>query len=426
MVKRLLIVSSLIVFIHGSLNAQSGWFSINSTTRDDLESVFFTNDNTGYAVGDNGTAIKTTDAGSTWLSMLVPTDKVLRSVVFYDVNTGYIVSGDGYSFYSGDVYKTTNGGNTWNFQLLPNYVHFYSVFIINPDTIYVSGYQTILKTTNAGYTWESQTFTDLGFITSLYFTDINIGYASEFNNLKILKTTNGGDNWRTMYTYQGLVGYYGINFSNANTGIAVGGFRGFTGYAFLSRTTNGGDYWTNYSFGNNDCFWAVRFVNQVTGYVIGGKTNAAAILKTTNSGLNWYFQALNINHFLKGIFFTSLNTGYTVGLNGTLLKTTNGGEILIGINPGENQTPTQFLLAQNYPNPFNPVTKICFDIPRQGFVSLKVFDLLGREISTLVNEIKIPGNYAVDFDGSELPGGVYFYRMQSADFTCVKKLILLK
>mgnify|MGYP001213466132 CR=1 FL=1 len=90
-----------------------------------------------------------------------------------------------------------------------------------------------------------------------------------------------------------------------------------------------------------------------------------------------------------------------------------------------NQT-TEFKLHSNYPNPFNPVTRISFDIPKQAFVSLKIYDMLGREVKTLVNEVKIPGNYVVDFNGSELSSGVYFYRLQSAEFIAIKKMTLIK
>ncbi|MCX6161457.1 MAG: T9SS type A sorting domain-containing protein, partial [Ignavibacteriae bacterium] len=79
-----------------------------------------------------------------------------------------------------------------------------------------------------------------------------------------------------------------------------------------------------------------------------------------------------------------------------------------------------------YPNPFNPVTKINFAIPKQGLVTLKVYDVLGREVRTLVNEVKSVGTYAVDFNGAELSSGVYFYRLQSADFTDIKRMMLIK
>ncbi|RKY91698.1 MAG: hypothetical protein DRQ01_07320 [Ignavibacteriae bacterium] len=85
-----------------------------------------------------------------------------------------------------------------------------------------------------------------------------------------------------------------------------------------------------------------------------------------------------------------------------------------------------YLLKQNYPNPFNPTTKIQFNIAEIGFVTLKIYDLLGNEITTLVNEEKPAGSYKVDFDGSELPSGIYIYRLISANFSDSKKLILLK
>ncbi|MEW6507331.1 MAG: N-acetylmuramoyl-L-alanine amidase [Bacteroidota bacterium] len=88
--------------------------------------------------------------------------------------------------------------------------------------------------------------------------------------------------------------------------------------------------------------------------------------------------------------------------------------------------PKEYSLIQNYPNPFNPTTTISYSIPQPEFVSLKVFDLLGREVATLVNEAKSPGNYKVKFDGSNLPSGVYLYRMQAGKFSESRKLMLLK
>ena len=88
--------------------------------------------------------------------------------------------------------------------------------------------------------------------------------------------------------------------------------------------------------------------------------------------------------------------------------------------------PTEFLLHQNYPNPFNPSTKIEFKIPESGLVNLKVYDILGREVITLVNEKMQPGNYTVDFDASTLASGIYFYTLNSSEFISTKKMILLK
>jgi len=97
-----------------------------------------------------------------------------------------------------------------------------------------------------------------------------------------------------------------------------------------------------------------------------------------------------------------------------------------GIGNEGSIAPLTYSLSQNYPNPFNPVTKINFAIPKQGFVTLKVYDVLGREVRSLVNEVKMVGNYTVDFNGSELSSGVYFYRLESNGFTDIKRMMLIK
>jgi len=92
----------------------------------------------------------------------------------------------------------------------------------------------------------------------------------------------------------------------------------------------------------------------------------------------------------------------------------------------KNEDKLEYKLSQNYPNPFNPVTKINFSLPKQGFATLKVYDILGREVRILINEMKQAGNYSVDFDASHLSSGIYFYRLESGSFSNVKKMILIK
>jgi hypothetical protein len=88
--------------------------------------------------------------------------------------------------------------------------------------------------------------------------------------------------------------------------------------------------------------------------------------------------------------------------------------------------PSQYSLSPNYPNPFNPTTVITYSIPKSGNISLKIYDLLGREVAALVNEIKQAGKYEVKFDGSKLASGIYLYRIQSRDFNLTRKMILIK
>ena len=94
-------------------------------------------------------------------------------------------------------------------------------------------------------------------------------------------------------------------------------------------------------------------------------------------------------------------------------------EVVIG-------SPEKFELSQNYPNPFNPVTHLGFGISNLGFVSLKVYDVLGNEVKTLINEIKHPGYYEVEFDGSNLPSGIYYYKLEAGSFIQVRKMMLVK
>jgi len=99
-----------------------------------------------------------------------------------------------------------------------------------------------------------------------------------------------------------------------------------------------------------------------------------------------------------------------------------------GDNPVSLQnsdTPIKYS-AYNYPNPFNPVTNIKFELPNDIYVSIKIYDVLGREIKVLVNEFKTAGRYSVTFDGNNLPSGIYYYKIESGNFTQVRKMILLK
>jgi hypothetical protein len=180
--------------------------------------------------------------------------------------------------------------------------------------------------------------------------------------------------------------------------------------------------------------FAGYFINSLTGFI--GRNN---ILKTTNGGYNWYIQSSSYNTILYEIKFINQLTGFAIGDNGIILKTTNGGEST-GISPINNNIPSDFSLSQNYPNPFNPTTKIKFDIPVDSRIRgndrgrvvgsdrvvLRVYDILGKEIETLVNEKLNPGTYEVTFDASKYPSGVYFYRLITDNFTDTKRMILLK
>lgn len=135
--------------------------------------------------------------------------------------------------------------------------------------------------------------------------------------------------------------------------------------------------------------------------------------------------------------FTSFNGSIATGkwklritdaTTGTMLRLLNGWGLKLGITVGvnDNELPTNFELNQNYPNPFNPTTTISYSLPKTAFVTLKIFDTLGREVTTLVSENKLPGKYEVQFDGTKLSSGVYFYKITAGNYIETKKLILIK
>ena len=99
---------------------------------------------------------------------------------------------------------------------------------------------------------------------------------------------------------------------------------------------------------------------------------------------------------------------------------------LITAVPSGNSLPTNFVLNQNYPNPFNPTTTISYSVPKTSLVTIKVYDILGREVAVLVNEEKAGGNYEIKFNASNLSSGVYMYRFQAGTFIQSKKMLLLK
>ena len=97
------------------------------------------------------------------------------------------------------------------------------------------------------------------------------------------------------------------------------------------------------------------------------------------------------------------------------------------VNGVEGSSPiNEYKLFQNYPNPFNPTTTITYTIPRAGVISMKIFDILGREVTSLVNDYKLAGQYSIVFDGSNLTSGVYVYQLKANDYVASQKLVLLK
>jgi len=139
----------------------------------------------------------------------------------------------------------------------------------------------------------------------------------------------------------------------------------------------------------------------------------------------WFQQPSGTTEWLMGVSFTDANNGTAVGEGGTILRTTNGGVTFVK-EKDIDEIPKEFFLSQNFPNPFNPLTKIRYSVPKSSNVVVKVFDILGNEVETLVSAEKQTGTYEVEFNANNLSSGVYFYQLRAGDFVQKKKMLLLK
>lgn len=164
------------------------------------------------------------------------------------------------------------------------------------------------------------------------------------------------------------------------------------------------------------------------------KTGHRIRIYVTNLDKGPSSEFLGTNPHVLPVLKRSYNRIYLNNSHQSYIQLSFIGPVTIGVQNISQSVPGKFTLSQNYPNPFNPTTKIKFDIPQitpplkgeGGMTSLKVFDILGREVSTLVNEQLKPGTYEVNFDGSKLASGIYYYRLSAGDFIQTKKMVLVK
>ncbi|MDZ7344073.1 MAG: T9SS type A sorting domain-containing protein, partial [candidate division KSB1 bacterium] len=203
----------------------------------------------------------------------------------------------------------------------------------------------------------------------------------------------------------------------ANTGWAVGARN------TIIKTTNGGTTWTPQTSGittSSPTLNAVHFIDANTGWIVavGG-----TIQKTTNGGDTW--SVLNLpTPSLNAIYFMDSENGWGAGVIGAILKFSSGTTAVS--ERTVVRLPEQYILQQNYPNPFNPSTVISFQLPVNSHVTLKVFDVNGREVATLVEGEMAAGSHSVTFAPRDLAGGIYFYKLTAGRFSQTRKAILMR
>lgn len=383
-------------------NSGDSWFiqHIRSGQFVGSNKVIFLNSTTGYTAGVSNlpaysAILKTIDGGNTWSNINSPTSPfTARDISILSMDTIWTVSDNSLT---GGVFFTSTGGSSWHNQ--------YSAGSQNPEKIYMynarigfisdnSGTSSIRRTTNGGLNWDMNVNGD--WFNDMKFADSLTGWYGNSGD-KIYKTTNSGNNWITQYLPTGGI----ILTSN------------------ISRL----------SLLNKDTIWGAG------GQLFFGSGRFRAMLyRTTNGGTNWLFSIPDTSLGIPAlgyIQFINSNTGWAYNSYLGIHTTTGGDPVwLTGIERISSETPKEFELYQNYPNPFNAMTKLKFQMSKQGYAVIELFDITGRAVNTLVKEEMNAGSYSVDWDASNYPSGVYFYRLTIITgkevFTETKRMLLIK
>jgi photosystem II stability/assembly factor-like uncharacterized protein len=424
--------------------SQNGWFaqSIPFTSVNDIQ---FINSQTGFITGGYGKYAKTTDGGQSWISLTIGDTTVsLSSINFFNENTGWMygVKFNGFPIwpYRSFIYSTINGGTNWTVRSQSDGdISAAEIKMLGKDSLVLAsyGFSDFGSVGGLSYSFNGGTSFNPAINNAgpqfykLHFLDNQTGfvvacYDSDTGPYKnwVFKTTNSGANWNAIYKDSiqppKLLGCY---FLNSNKGFI------WTRNAKLAVTTNSG---VNWNFINTPIYYQVNcmyFFDENTGYAgfTFSSGDAQGLKRTTDGGQTWTTMTNSVLNGVSKFCFVNNLTGWAAGYseNGVrLMKTVTGG--LTSVNPIGNIVPDKFSLSQNYPNPFNPNTVVSYQLPVAGNVSLIVYNVLGNEVQTLVNEKQSAGSYSVDFNAASLPSGIYFYKLVTEKFTETKKMILVK
>ncbi len=306
------------------------------------------------------------------------------------------------------IYRTTNNGINWNYAglfLTPRWIN---EIASNGSYLYAgTDNYGFYVSSNYGANWSDPLFSD-----NIRSVSYGAGYVFGVQGFKIFRFNSTGSTYSTVLLNGSTFQCVRADGSNVYVGSDSG----------IYRSTNSGDSWMRIPFTTyNEAVYNIALNGN---NIFAGTDNG--IYLSTNFGLNWLPKnqgldsnsAVNSVHVNNGYVFLALKFGK--GVWRRLLSE------VISIQNISTEVPSSYSLGQNYPNPFNPITNVKFSIVNSGNVKLVVYDVMGREVQTLVNERLQPGTYETTFDGSMLNSGVYFYKLITDGFTETKKMILIK
>lgn len=422
--KRFTIVFLLVIF------SNTHFFSQSTHKYSD---IFFLDDHNGWILSTNGYLWKTTNAGTDWIRIYDSRIDTSGNITFVDEQNGWLIL-------SNTLLRSSNGGLDWVQEYeFPLVFGGYDIAFANDSIGFAFTYNKLYKSIDGGETWGLVTDT-LQHIYDISFYKDSIGYLCFTNPSPwgitgiryIYKTTDQGETWsRSRFEVGGLnqnVYYDKICVIN-NTYCIISAFDEslFGGSSSLIKTTDAGSTWELLSgFGVLD----LAFVSLQKGWAINGYS----IVKTDDSGMSW--DTLQTFTSWDDVFtnFEFFNSNISYGINRNHIYQTIDGwvtysivdSIVTGIDE-QQISATEFILEQNYPNPFNPSTKISWQSPISSWLSIKLYDAIGREIETIADGFYEAGIHTKSYiANATLPSGIYFYQLKAGNFVQTKKMMLIK
>lgn len=367
--------------------------NVTNSIIEDLVAVRFVDALTAFAVGTNGTAIKTINAGTSWTNLISGTTNTLWNVFFTNSNTGYIVGNLGL------ILKTTNSGSTWSTLTTGTTEHLYAISFPSDNIGYAVGNNgAIIKTTNAGTSWTPLTLgASVSYLNSVVFFDANTGLTSGPGG--VFRTTDGGTTWTKVSTLSILW----LAFPTSTIGYGVGEA------GAIIKTSNGGVSWTTLSSNTGERLWGAHFTSTDVGFAVG--ENGTAI-KTANGGSTWTTMTIDTDvstKILYAIHFGTVSEGLAVGEIGTILKTeAELPEIPISSSNFKNEIPVKGSTSVS-------ITIPATDVSRVDEVNLYVFPIRDVADGIFTNGVIVPttvssNTYSANMQDSETdPIGYYYF-----------------
>ncbi|MFH1159358.1 MAG: YCF48-related protein [bacterium] len=413
--------------------SQGTWDRIAVPVTQNLYSVCFVDSLYGWAVGDSGMIIHTSDGGISWTRQESPTENEIANVFFLDRNLGWASS---FNFttppYGTLILKTSNGGADWTATPYPQENSFINcILFFDSLTGWMGGMpHALVKTTDGGISWTQAAIDTSIFaffpVLSITFLDDQVGFAcgGMFDIAGVIwRTTNGGDLWYAIEASQAPADeVHALHIIDPLHVLGAGGDPDYGYGVGMIRTSDGGLNWAYEDIGIQGIAFDLDFRNDTEAWAPLGPRRK--LIYSLNAGAGWTEISTPDSTSILDITFPDTLHGYAVGAGGAVLKYTPPVPPFVPPLPGEKNGCT---LSQNYPNPFRSITNYELRITNYSFVSLKIYSLWGEEVATVMEKKLPPGTHQVAFDTGNLPAGIYLYRLAvDGTIQATKRMVVLR